>query len=73
MDNCIEQSEMTPLPVANPKAQLPSIAESPSQGVSLGVRIATLIAVIAPFFGLVAGAISFWGWGFRWSDLAAGA
>ena len=70
MDEPIGPSELTPLPVADPKAQLPAIVAPPSDKVSLKVRAATLIAVITPFFGLVAAIVSFWGWGFRWSDLA---
>ena len=70
MDEPIGQAELTPLPVADPKAQLPALVAPPSDKVSLKVRTATLIAVITPFFGLVAAIVSFWGWGFRWSDLA---
>jgi stearoyl-CoA desaturase (Delta-9 desaturase) len=70
MDEFVEQSELTPLPVANPKVQLPYLMAPASDKVSLKVRIATLIAVITPFIGLVAAIVSLWGWGFRWSDLA---
>src|SRR5688500_3644076 len=70
MDESVELREVTPLPVANPVAQLPALVTSPSDEVPLSVRAATLIVVIAPFFGLVAAIISFWGWGFRWIDLA---
>ena len=70
MDEPICQAEVTPLPFANPKFQLPALAAPPTDKVSLKVRIATLIAVITPFFGLVAAIVSFWGWGFQWSDLA---
>jgi stearoyl-CoA desaturase (delta-9 desaturase) len=70
MDESINQREFTPLPVANPIAQLPEFVASGSDKVSLKVRTATLIVVIAPFFGLAAAIVSFWGWGFRWSDLA---
>lgn len=34
------------------------------------LRIATLLAVILPFVGLVAAAVSLWGWGFSWGELA---
>jgi stearoyl-CoA desaturase (delta-9 desaturase) len=70
MDESVELREVTPLPVANPVAQLPALVISPSDKVPLSVRTATLVVVIAPFFGLVAAIISFWGWGFRWIDLA---
>lgn len=36
---------------------------------SLGTRIATLIAVVLPFLGLIAAAFTFWGWGFSWVEL----
>jgi stearoyl-CoA desaturase (delta-9 desaturase) len=66
----IELRELTPLPVPNPAAELPGLANVASAKVSLRVRVAVLTAVITPFFGLIAAIISFWGWGFRWSDLA---
>ena len=68
MDEPGELSELTLLPVADPVAELPTPAAA--EPVSLRVRATMLIAVIAPFFGLIAAIISFWGWGFRWSDLA---
>ena len=67
MEEEIELRELTPLPVA---AELPGLANAASAKVSLRVRVAVLTAVITPFFGLIAAIISFWGWGFRWSDLA---
>ncbi len=66
MEKESELRELTPLPVPNPAAEL----SGASAKVSLRVRVAVLTAVITPFFGLVAAIISFWGWGFRWSDLA---
>jgi stearoyl-CoA desaturase (delta-9 desaturase) len=68
MDESAELTEATPLPVANPAAQLPR-AIAAAEKVPLKIRIVLLVAVIAPFFGLIAGIISFWGWGFRSSDL----
>lgn len=70
MDEPGEIEELTPLPVANPAAELPVVAAPASERVSLRLRTALLIAVIAPFFGLIAAIISFWGWGFRWTDLS---
>lgn len=70
MEEEIELRELTPLPVPNPAAELPGPANVASAKVSLRVRVAVLTAVITPFFGLIAAIISFWGWGFRWSDLA---
>jgi stearoyl-CoA desaturase (delta-9 desaturase) len=70
MEEEIELRELTPLPVPNPAAELPGLANAASAKVSLRVRVAVLTAVITPFFGLIAAIISFWGWGFRWSDLA---
>ncbi len=32
-------------------------------------RVLTLVAIVLPFLGLVAGAVSVWGWGFGWIDL----
>ena len=58
MDEPICQAELTPLPVADPKVQLPALVAPPSDKASLKVRTATLIAVITPFFGLVAAIIS---------------
>ena len=69
MDESVELSEVTPLPVANPAAELPLPPPAPGR-VSLKMRAALLFAVITPFFGLIAAIISFWGWGFRWSDLS---
>ena len=69
MDDVVDPPELTPLPVANPVAHLPALVAPPSDRISLRVRATLLIAVIGPFFGLVAAIISFWGWGFRWSDL----
>jgi len=71
MDELSTSSERLPLPVADPAAELPLItAHDGSPSAPLSLRAALLIAVIAPFFGLFAAIISFWGWGFRWSDLA---
>ena len=70
MEEEIELRELTPLPVPNPAAELPGAANAASAKVSLRVRAAMLTAVITPFLGLIAAIISFWGWGFRWSDLA---
>ena len=64
-----ESLELTAVSVADPAAELP-LATPVSEKVSLRLRTALLVAVIAPFFGLIAAIISFWGWGFRWSDLA---
>ena len=68
MDHTSELSETVPLPVAEPLVEVPFVAVS--GGASLRVRTVMLVAVIAPFFGLIAAIISFWGWGFRWSDLS---
>ena len=45
-------TEITPLPVADPSADLPPRAEG--EPISLGMRVASLLAVIVPFVGLVA-------------------
>jgi stearoyl-CoA desaturase (delta-9 desaturase) len=35
----------------------------------MGMRVASLLAVIVPFLGLVAAVVFLWGWGFSWVDL----
>lgn len=60
--------ERTVLPVAEPKVQA-SRSDETSERVSLGTRVATLAAVVLPFLGLMAAAVHFWGWGFRWIEL----
>lgn len=69
MEELAEPIELTPLPVADPVAELSGFVAPPDK-VPLRVRVVMLIAVIAPFLGLFAAIVSFWGWGFRWSDLA---
>ncbi len=68
MDQLPDAGELVPLPVADPRAEVVEVATA--DGVPFRVRVTMLVAVIAPFFGLVAAIISLWGWGFRWSDLA---
>lgn len=63
-----ESRELTVLPVANPVAELPPIDASAGQ-ISLSLRVVNLVAVIVPFIGLIAAAVSIWGWGFHWVDL----
>ena len=65
----VEPGELTLVPIADPAAELP-LARPVTKKASLAMRTVLLVAVIAPFFGLFAAIISFWGWGFRWSDLA---
>lgn len=69
MNELDEITAVEPLPIADPAAK-PPIASSASNRVSLTTRAVLLVAVITPFFGLIAAILSFWGWGFRWSDLA---
>src|SRR5438105_4417820 len=61
-------SEMTPLPVADPAAELPP-REAPAGRLSLLMWVATVTAVAVPFLGLGAAAVFLWGWGFHWLDL----
>jgi len=61
-------TEVTPLPVADPVAELPPLPE-PAGGLSAGMWVASLLAVILPFLSLGAAAAVLWGWGFRWTDL----
>src|SRR6266545_3646909 len=62
-------TELAVLPVADPIAELPPREETPDR-ISLGVRLANLVAVIVPFAGLLAAFIFLWGWGFHWVDLS---
>jgi stearoyl-CoA desaturase (Delta-9 desaturase) len=66
----IPDVEITPLPVADPIAELPRREVDPNdpERLSLGMRIATFITVVVPIGGLLAGMISLWGWGFSWVD-----
>jgi stearoyl-CoA desaturase (delta-9 desaturase) len=43
--------------------------EAASARISLGMWVVNLVAVVAPFLGLVAAAISLWGRGFSWVNL----
>src|SRR5260370_2900100 len=61
-------TESTVVPVADPVAELPPRGEDPER-VSLGMRVASLLAVIVPFLGVVAAVVFVWGWGFSWVDL----
>jgi stearoyl-CoA desaturase (delta-9 desaturase) len=42
---------------------------SPPQPISLGTRVLTLIVILGPLLGLVAGMVSLWGRGFGWVEL----
>jgi stearoyl-CoA desaturase (delta-9 desaturase) len=64
----VAHAELTPLPVADPLAELPP-REGEHEPISLGMRVASLIVVIVPFLGLFAAAVFLWGWGFSWVDL----
>jgi stearoyl-CoA desaturase (delta-9 desaturase) len=61
-------NEATELPVANPSAELPHVEDGP-RPISLGVRVAALIAIIVPLLGVIAAPFVVWGWGFLWTDL----
>lgn len=60
--------ELAVMPVADPIAQLP-LGLEPSKPISIGVRVANLIAVIVPFAALFLAAVSLWGRGFSWLEL----
>jgi len=60
--------ELSVIPVADPIAQVP-LALEPTRRITLGVRIANLVAVIVPFAAFVFAVASFWGRGFSWTDL----
>lgn len=56
------------MPVADPQAEPPR-NESAREKISLGVRLVTLIVILVPLMGVIAGPFFVWGWGFRWTDL----
>jgi hypothetical protein len=58
----VPETEVTPLPVADPADELPPRAEGSGQ-VSLGMQVASLMTVIVPFLGLFAAAFFFLGLG----------
>lgn len=43
--------------------------EKAVEPMSLGLRLANLVAVVVPFLGLAAAIALYWGWGFRWVEL----
>src|SRR2546428_82862 len=49
--------------------QKPVVEDGRPVPISLGTRIVTLIVVITPFCGLLAGIAFLWGWGFSWVEL----
>src|SRR5262249_57035059 len=55
------------LPVADPEAELPAPHEAPER-ISQTVRLAVLIAIIAPLLCVVTAPFMVWGWGFRWTE-----
>jgi stearoyl-CoA desaturase (Delta-9 desaturase) len=61
-------AEVTLVPVADPAAELPPSQEA-AGGLSAGLWVANLFAVIVPFLALGAAAAFLWGWGFSWADL----
>ena len=51
-----------------PTIQNPASPVVPRGPASLSARIATVVAVVGPFLGLIAALAFFWGWGFNWLD-----
>lgn len=49
--------------------ELSARGSSEFEPVSLGVQLSTLIAVLLPFAGVIAGVVALWGHGFSWVDL----
>jgi len=60
-------TEIVPLPVSDPLAELPPLA--PDGNAALRVRLLNLIVIIVPFLGLISVPFFVWGWGFHWVDL----
>jgi stearoyl-CoA desaturase (delta-9 desaturase) len=56
------------VPVSKPIVAIAPRAET-AERISLGVRVASLVAVVVPFLGLVAAIVFLWGRGFRWVEL----
>jgi stearoyl-CoA desaturase (delta-9 desaturase) len=61
-------TELTPLPVADPVAELPP-PEAAYGHASVGTQLVMLLAIVLPFLGLLAAPFFLWGWGFSWPDL----
>lgn len=60
-------TEITPLPVADPVAELHPLEAAVGRA-PLAVRAVTLVIIVVPFLGLVAAPFFLWGWGFTWVD-----
>jgi stearoyl-CoA desaturase (delta-9 desaturase) len=60
-------AELTVMPVANPKAELPPAPIR--ERASVGIQLVMLIGIIVPFVGVIAAPFFVWGWGFHWTDL----
>jgi stearoyl-CoA desaturase (delta-9 desaturase) len=67
MRDDLQTRELAVIPVADPESHLP-LGLEPTKGISIGVRLANLIAVIVPFAALVLAIASLWGRGFGWTD-----
>jgi stearoyl-CoA desaturase (delta-9 desaturase) len=59
--------ELTPLPVADPVAEVQPLMEA-AELAPLSVRFVTFIVITTPLLGLVAAPFFLWGWGFTWTD-----
>jgi stearoyl-CoA desaturase (delta-9 desaturase) len=59
---------MTPVTAAAKPAEAAHLEQATEQP-SLGGQVATLVAIVLPFLGLVAAAVLLWNWGFHWTDL----
>lgn len=60
--------EVTEIPVADPKAELPPVGPAP-EGTPLAVRFVTILVIVVPLLGMIATPFFVWGWGFGWTDL----
>jgi stearoyl-CoA desaturase (delta-9 desaturase) len=60
--------ESAALPVADPAAELPPLAEAPER-LSAGVYVTNFLAVTLPFLGLAAAIFFLWDFGFSWVEL----
>jgi fatty acid desaturase len=60
--------ELSPMPVADPSAELAPI-QAVKERPTAGMRFATVLVIVIPFLGLLAAPFFLWGWGFTWVDL----
>src|SRR5260370_37965408 len=58
-----------PLTFLVPRPAKPAPRQGPAEHCSTLTRVGTLVAVVAPFLGLLAAIVCLWGWGLSWLEL----